>query len=109
MDEPSAFGFNSDRCAAFFDLRRGAAYSEANCAEQLTGEELDLLLISRQDISKHWKYLHSQVRQRVETCFSLLWNRFIQRVFSRSWLGLWNTIQLKVLHYNLCNASLIQH
>jgi len=25
-----------------------AAYSEANCAEQLTGEELDLLLISRQ-------------------------------------------------------------
>jgi len=73
-----------------------AAYSEANCAEQLTGEELDLLLISRQDISKHWKYLHSQVRQRVETCFSLLWNRFIQRVFSRSWLGLWNTIQLKV-------------
>jgi hypothetical protein len=28
-------------------------------------------------------------------------------VFSRSWLGLWNTIQLKVIHYNLCHAGLL--
>jgi len=28
-------------------------------------------------------------------------------VFSRSWNGLWNTIKLKVLHYNLVHAGVI--
>lgn len=32
---------------------------------------------------------------------------FIDRVFSRSWQGLWNTIKLKVIHYNLCHAGAI--
>jgi hypothetical protein len=31
----------------------------------------------------------------------------ILRVFSRSWLGLWKTLQLKVLFYNLCHAGVI--
>jgi hypothetical protein len=26
-------------------------------------------------------------------------------VFSRSWRGLWNSVQLKVIHYNLCQAG----
>jgi hypothetical protein len=28
-------------------------------------------------------------------------------VFSRSWRGLWNTVQLKVLHYHLCQAGVL--
>jgi transposase len=49
----------------------------------------------------------SSVRERVETTFSQLWTRFIDRVFSRSWNGLWNTIKLKMVHYNLCEAGII--
>jgi len=51
--------------------------------------------------------LLSQVRQAIETTFSQLWYKFIDRVFSRSWQGLWNTIKLKVIHYNLCHAGAI--
>ncbi len=49
----------------------------------------------------------SQVRQGIETTFSQLWRKFVDRVFSRSWLGLWNTLQLKVLFYNLGHAGLL--
>ena len=49
--------------------------------------------------------LISQVRERIETTYSSLSNRFIDRVLSRSWQGLWNTVLLKVLHYNLCQAG----
>jgi transposase len=51
--------------------------------------------------------LISAVRERVETTFSALWARFIDRVSSRSWEGLWCTIKLKLLHHNLCLAGLI--
>ena len=51
--------------------------------------------------------LISSVRERVETTFSQLWSHFIDRVFSRSWNGLWNTIKLKLLHNNLCRAGII--
>ena len=51
--------------------------------------------------------LISGLRQRVETSFSGLWTRFIDRVYARSWDGLWNAIKLKLLHYNLCQAGLI--
>jgi len=47
------------------------------------------------------------IRQQIETTFSQLWLKFIDRVFFRSWLGLWNTLQLKVLFYNLCHAHVI--
>jgi hypothetical protein len=30
-------------------------------------------------------------------------------VFSRSWVGLWNTLQLKVLYYNLRHAGALAH
>lgn len=53
------------------------------------------------------RILVSSLRERVETCFSCLWHRFVDRVFSRSWEGLWNTIKLKMLHYNLCKAGII--
>lgn len=49
--------------------------------------------------------LISSLRERVETTYSSLYNRFVDRVLSRSWQGLWNTVLLKVLHYNLCQAG----
>ena len=54
------------------------------------------------------RILVSSLRERVETCFSSLWHRFVDRVFSRSWEGLWNTIKLKMFHYNLCKAGILQ-
>lgn len=72
----------------------------------LLAEEAEMLLLTRQDAPQH-KFLLSQVRQAIETSFSQLWYKFIDRVFSRSWQGLWNTIKLKVIHYNLCHAGAI--
>src|SRR3954465_11697445 len=51
--------------------------------------------------------LLAHVRQAVETSFSQLWYKFLDRVFSRSWRGLWNTVQLKFLHYNLRHAGVL--
>ena len=53
------------------------------------------------------RFVLSQVRQQVETPFSQLWRKVVGRVFSRSWEGLWNTLHLKVLYYNLCHAGLV--
>lgn len=75
-------------------------------AATLLSEEAEMLLLTRSDAPQH-KFLLSQVRQAVETTFSQLWYKFIDRVFSRSWQGLWNTIMLKVIHYNLCHAGAI--
>ena len=69
-------------------------------------KEAEMLLLTRDD-APHHKFLLSQVRQAIETTFSQLWYKFIDRVFSRSWQGLWNTIKLKVIHYNLCHAGAI--
>jgi len=73
---------------------------------QLLAEEAELLLITRKDAPLRKKLL-SQVRQRIETSFSQLWHQFIDRVFSRSWNGLWNTIKLKVLFYNIRHAGVV--
>lgn len=75
-------------------------------AAELLAEEAEMLLLTRADAPQH-KFLLSQVRQAVETTFSQLWYKFIDRVFSRSWQGLWNTIKLKVIYYNLCHAGAI--
>lgn len=56
---------------------------------------------------KEQRALISSVRERIETVFSCLWHRFIDRVFSRSWEGLWSAIKVKMLHYNLCNAGIL--
>src|SRR6266540_4206716 len=74
--------------------------------QDLLIEEAEMLMLTRADATDRKKLL-SQIRQQIETTFSQLWFKFIDRVFSRSWLGLWNTLQLKVLFYNLCHANVI--
>jgi hypothetical protein len=68
-----------------------------------------LLLLTPQTVGpdKARRRFISRLRQRVETTFAALWDRFIDRVYSRSWEGLWSTLKLKMLHYNLCRAGLI--
>jgi hypothetical protein len=73
---------------------------------RLVAEEAEVLLITRADAPAR-KFLLSQVRQAIETSFSQLWHQFIDRVFSRSWNGLWNTIKLKVLFYNIRHAGVV--
>ncbi|MGB8510747.1 MAG: IS982 family transposase [Pyrinomonadaceae bacterium] len=80
-------------------------YRGERCATALR-DECETLLITR-DAAPQYKFLLSQVRQGIETMFSQWWHRFIDRVFSRSWRGLWNTLKLKVLHYNLVHAGVL--
>jgi len=80
-------------------------YRGAEYAARLA-EEAEMLLITRDQVPTH-KFLLSQVRQGIETTFSQLWRKFVDRVFSRSWHGLWNTLQLKVLYYNLVHAGVV--
>jgi transposase len=73
-------------------------------------EQLEVLLLTPTDggIRKSaGRALLSSVRERIETTLSQLWSRFVDRVFSRSWAGLWTTIKLKMLHYNLVHAGLL--
>jgi Transposase DDE domain len=69
-------------------------------------EEMGMLVLTRADAPQK-KYLLAQVRQGIETTFSQLWHQFLDRVFSRSWRGLWNTVPLKVIYYNLRQAGLL--
>ncbi len=62
--------------------------------------ENNCLLITKQNAKKRNLRL-PPIRQRIEDGFSILWHHFIDRVFSRSWIGLWNTILLKLLFFNL--------
>ena len=80
-------------------------YRGPDCAAELA-DGAEMLLITRADAPER-KFLLSQVRQGVETMFSQWWHQFIDRVFSRSWNGLWNTIKLKVLRYNLTHAGVL--
>jgi Transposase DDE domain len=80
-------------------------YRGPDCALDLA-EEADMLLITRDRAPTH-RFVLSLVRQQVETTFSQLWRKFVDRVFSRSWTGLWNTLQLKVLYYNLRHAGVL--
>ena len=47
----------------------------------------------------------SGVRERVETTLRQLWDRFCDRVYARSWEGLWSVTLLKLVHLNLCYAG----
>jgi len=80
-------------------------YRGPECATCLA-KEADLLLITR-DCVPAQHFLLSHLRQGIETTLSQLWRKFVDRVFSRSWHGLWNTVQLKVLSYNLVHAGLL--
>lgn len=75
--------------------------------KQDLAEEAELLLLTPADAAGAQRRLLSSVRQRIETSFSELWNHFIDRVFSRSFEGLWSAIKLKLLYYNLRHAGLI--
>jgi IS5 family transposase len=73
-------------------------------------EEAEVLLLTPADGgARHSapRALLSSVRERVETTLSQMWSRFVDRVFSRSWAGLWTTIKLKLLHYNLVHAGML--
>jgi Transposase DDE domain len=69
-------------------------------------EEAGMLVLTRADAPEQ-KALLAQVRQAMETSFSQLWYKFMDRVFSRSWRGLWNTVPRKVIHYHLCQAGVL--
>ena len=48
----------------------------------------------------------SAARERVETTLRQLWDRFCDRVYARSWQGLWSVLLLKLAHVNLCYAGI---
>jgi hypothetical protein len=66
--------------------------------------EYEVMLIDPQQAGDK-RALISSLRERIETTNSGLWNRFVDRVYSRSFAGLWSVIKLKMLHYNLCQAG----
>lgn len=71
-------------------------------------EEEGVLFLTRRDIAKEQlKKVHSQIRNRIETTFSELWRRYTDRVYSRSWLGLWNTLLLKIFECKLCQTNIL--
>ncbi len=65
-------------------------------------------LLSAPDVAnkERRRFLH-QVRKRIETSLSLLWRLLLDRVFSRSFAGLWNTLLLKILYLNLRVAGIL--
>jgi transposase len=77
---------------------------------QMLAEEAQMLLIHPADAGDKRsprRALVSSLRERVETSFSGLWQRFVDRNLSRSWQGLWSTLKLKMLHFNLCQAGFL--
>lgn len=84
-------------------------YESAPLAEVMA-DEAEMLLITPKDggrLHDERRALISSLRERVETLFSKLCSAFVDRVLSRSWHGLWNTIKLKLLYYNLLHAQLL--
>lgn len=102
-DRPPAvsLGLQTDGGVALGDFGYRGAEVAAGLAEQC-----DLLLITTADAREH-RALISSLRERIETVFSELWSLFVDRVYSRSWRGLWNTIKLKLLSYNLRHAQIL--
>lgn len=100
-DATTALGYATGGGILLGDLGYRAA---ANA--ELVAAETGLIIVTPGDAGTR-RALVSSVRERVETLFSQLWSKFIDRVFSRSWTGLWNTIKLKLLNYNLCQAGLL--
>ena len=67
-----------------------------------------VLFLTRADIKdEELKKLHSQIRSRVETTFGELWSRFTDRIYARSWLGLWNSLLLKMFECKLCQTNIL--
>jgi hypothetical protein len=104
QDVALALALSVDGGLALADL----AYRAQELAATLA-EETGLLLLTPASAGENraQRALISAVRERVETTYSALWARFVDRVGSRSWEGLWCTLKLKLLHHNLCLAGLI--
>lgn len=86
------------------------AYQAGEQAGELAhwlAQEADLLLITPGNCGPVYRPLISSLRERVETTFSQLCERFVDRVRSRSFAGLWSAIRLKMLHFNLCHAGVL--
>jgi IS5 family transposase len=84
--------------------------SQGDALAHTLAEEAELLLIHPADAGKKTdprRVLVSSLRARIETSFSSLCRRFADRVYSRSWQGLWSSLKLKMLHFNLCQAGLL--
>jgi transposase len=111
---PGNWGDREPALALCLATEGGAAladmgYAGADFAGNLN-EETEVLLLTVADGGPRRsarRALLSSVRERIETSFSQLWGRFIDRVYSRSWGGLWNTVKLKMLHYNLVHAGVL--
>jgi len=102
-----ALGLSVEGGVVLVDLGYRSRHEEL---DQILFEEADLTMIHPAHGGQKTdpqRMLISSVRERVETTFSGLWSRFVDRVFSRSWNGLWSTIRLKMLHFNLCHAQVI--
>ena len=84
------------------------AYRDAKELEPLLSSEYGIVLVTPAHAPRQQRALISSVRERIETVFSCLWQRFVDRVFSRSWEGLWSVVKVKMLHYNLCRAGILQ-
>lgn len=69
-------------------------------------EQAEMLMLTRKQLRSK-KRLISRVRQPIETFFSRMSHLFIDKIYSRSWEGLWNTVKLKLLAYNLRHAGLL--
>lgn len=70
-------------------------------------DEAQTLRVMPSDEDKPGLSTVSQVRQRIESSFSSLWRRFVDRVYARSWSGLWTGLLLKLLHFNMEQAAVI--
>ncbi|WP_272503906.1 IS982 family transposase [Salinibacter ruber] len=71
-------------------------------------DEAQTLRVMPSDEKKEGLSTVSQVRQRIESSFSGLWRRFADRVYSRSWRGLWTSLLLKILDFNMERAGIIE-
>lgn len=99
-----ALGLSLQGGIALADL----AYRGEQLQQELLAEaQLLLLTPASAGDNKQQRRLISSMRERVETTFSALWTRFVDRVLSRSWEGLWSTIKLKLLHLNLGHAGVL--
>lgn len=73
-------------------------------------EEADTLRVMPSDDSSSAEGRPSAVsraRQQGESSFSVLWRRFVDRVYARFWHGLWTSLLLKILHFNLERAGIV--
>jgi len=80
------------------------AYQNVPLSDWLA-EEAKLLLITPKNCGEAFRPLISSLRERIETTFSQLCERFVDRVRARSFIGLWSSIKLKMLHFNLSQAG----